>query len=104
MANTSTRNLVQINLRALERLLVGNAPQSIAERRRTSKDSIRRLEDSIARQEERLEQTRPQAGESLAHTLQLRASMKDLLLISKRTLGSLEQSAKNLELSWASLE
>ena len=94
MADTSDRS-------ARNQVEISN---SIAENRQASKDSIRRLEDIIVLQEDRLKQTRHESGEGLSHTLQLRTYMADVLLVSKQTLETLRQSAKNLELSWAMLE
>ena len=90
-SDTSARNQVEIS-------------NSIAEKRQASKDSIRRMEDLIVLQEDRLKQTRDASGEGLPLTLQLRTSMADVLLVSKQTLETLRQSAKSLELSWAMLE
>ena len=80
------------------------APDSIAEARRASKNSIRRLEDMIAFQKDRVNKLRHQSLASRSQTLRLGASMKDLLVISRLTLLQMKHSAQSLEISWAMLE
>ena len=97
--HTSVRNQVRTQLRASNSLLSANEPNVIADKRQVSNDSIRRLEDIIALQEDRLNNTRHRSGESLSHIRQLRTSMAEILLISKNTLETLRRSAKTLELA-----
>ena len=101
--HASVRNQAQAHLRASKRLLSADDANVIAERRRVSNDAIRRLEDIVALQEERLKSTRHQSGESLSHIRQLHTAIADVLLISKHTLETLRQSAETLELAWATL-
>ena len=99
--HTSVENHVQAHLHPSKRL---HAPNSIAETRRGSRNSIKRLKDMIALQEDRMKKIRHQLeGPPPPHIFRLRTSMKDLLLISKHTLAQLKTSAENLELSWAML-
>jgi hypothetical protein len=99
--HTSVRNQGQNDLRASERLLSANEPNSLAETRRVSKDSITRLEHIIAVQEIHVKKMRHRSIGSPSQTRRLRASMKDLLATYKFTLQQIRQSADNLEISWA---
>ena len=91
---------LQDNL-ASERSLTANARNSIAKGRRLCKDSIQRIEDIIAAQEDRLAKLERRRGESPLHTDSLRASMKDSLTTYRLTLQQIRQSAATLEPIWA---
>ena len=98
----SVRNQLQDHLRVSERpLLVLN---SSAETRRVSRESVRRLEDIIAVQEDRVRKMRHRSVGTPSQTLRLRASNKDLLLTYRLTLQQIRQIAETLELSCAILD
>jgi len=67
-------------------------------------DSINRLGKIIRLQSGRLRMIRKQSVGCPSQTLQLEASMKDVLFISKDTLRQLRYSAEHLEIAWAMLE
>jgi hypothetical protein len=102
--DTSVRNQIRDNLRAYERPFFGKRTAFVAQRRRLSADSIKRLENIITIQEDRVKQMRHQSGGSPSQRHRLRASMKDLLTTYRHTLQRIRESAKTLELSWAMLE
>ena len=97
----SVRNQIRDHLRASERLLSAKEPNSTAETRRDSRDSIKRLEHIIAVQEDHVKKMRHKSVGSRSQTLRLRASMKDSLAIYRHTLQQIRQSAETLEISWA---
>jgi len=97
----SVRNQISDHLHAAEHLLSANAPNSNAETRRDSKDTIKRLERIIAVQEDRVKKMRHKSVGSRSQTLRLRACMKDSLAIYRLTLQQIRQSAEHLEISWA---
>jgi len=91
-------------LRSSKRFLSTDAPNSIEELRRVSNNSIRRLQNIIAAQEDGVKKLRHQSGGTPSHALLLRTSMKDSLLTFKHTLEQIKHSAQLLEISWAMLE
>ena len=92
---------VQNHLLSSKHLLSANGSNSIAERRRFSRNSIKRLEDMIEIQEDRLDQIGHRSKNVLSpHTLRLRVSMKELLLTSKQTLALTKESIALIEASW----
>jgi len=98
---TAVQNQIQDHLRSSERLLSADVPNSNAETRRVSRDSIERLEHIIAAQEDRVKKMRHKSVGSRSQTLRLRASMKDVLTTFRHTLLQIRRSAKHLEISWA---
>ena len=97
------RNQIRDNLRTYERLSFGKRTEFVAQRRRVSEDSIKRLEKIITIQEDRVKKIRHQSGGSPSQTHRLRASMKDLLTTYRHTLQRIRASAETLELSWTIL-
>ena len=102
MADFRPTFLSQIqHLRSSKRRLSVNATNSIAETKRGSRDSIKRLEDMIALQEDRLDQIGHRSKTARSpHTLRLRVSMKELLLTSMQTLALIKESTRLIETSW----
>ena len=68
------------------------------------RQSIQRLEDMIAVQEDRAKRMRHQPVGSLSHTRWLQACMDDSLFQSKQTLRQVRNSVKCLEFAWAMLD
>jgi hypothetical protein len=101
---TTVRNHVQVHLRSSKHLHGTNALNSVAEVRRVSSNSIKRLQDIIAAQEDCVKKFQHQAVGTPAAARLLRISMKDSLLIYKHTLEQIRQSADLLEISWTMLE